>query len=190
MMKLCAMLLVCVASANEATAPVISLNLVEGTGTLADICIAEELWSFMLDSDGTGTRLNSSIALSGNDEITKEADGTAIASAKLPKGCSNQIYAKKCVLNADGCSSAALCPKPVAKAYDHHDGELKNDDATTAVRETIVKNVLAAANTFPPTKVDQVLPIEYCQRAEFLIEYEAEDDSGNAAERTYFVMIF
>jgi hypothetical protein len=83
----------------------------------------------------------------------------------------------KCEVDSD----ATICPLPTCTAYDHHDLDTECTMHTVAVNvngEEIPKNI---ATTVPFTRN---------LRAEFLLRYDATDNSGNKAETVSFTMIF
>jgi hypothetical protein len=95
--------------------------------------------------------------------------------------CGGQIYAKRCEVG----SNATSCPEPVAKVYDHHEGEISED-----IGQEYILYVKSAKGVYPPVKEDEtVASIDYDLRGEYLIEYSASDVSGNDADNVHFAMV-
>jgi hypothetical protein len=99
-----------------------------------------------------------------------------------------QTYAKHCMVSenihgAKNCPGAdCTCPEPTAQAFDHHQGQID-----------VVKTVHLLMRSDPrsmPVPLDVTLAdIDYGIRGEYTLRYEAEDESGNAAENVLFAMI-
>jgi hypothetical protein len=176
------------ASATEAVRPVITLDLATTMPKLDSYCLATEAWQAMIADGGAKKSLRiSGVTTTSNSKLVNGRSPAPLrpSAIKLPKGCDQRIYAKKCVLSNDQHHKApASCKTPTAVAYDHHEGKINVDTVT-------VLNVISQPNKYPPQHKDQVVSqVSKNKRAEFLIEYEALDTSGNEADRTYFVMIF
>jgi hypothetical protein len=93
-----------------------------------------------------------------------------------------------CVKNRQGricnvlTSTAADCPVPKAKAFDHHDGEVSHTKTTVLFIESRRRS--------QPSQVFQVVEnVSYTLRAEFIIYFDATDRAGNQAEQVPFSML-
>jgi hypothetical protein len=104
-----------------------------------------------------------------NPGLSYHAKKDALVKAGNTKATS---FVHKCP--AGESTSAAECALPTARAYDHHQG-------TVAVASTIM--LLTGA------KQGEVDKIKYNKKAEYLVKYNAADDSGNKAEQVIFAVI-
>merc|ERR1711865_919681 len=97
--------------------------------------------------------------------------------------------------NWAGKGVSKACGLPIAKAYDHHDGALKVDTHLLLVRS-------APTNQGMPLKINKKCTqypkakeacaqkfIQWKQRAEYIVKYNAKDNSGNSAEQVVFAVI-
>jgi hypothetical protein len=119
----------------------------------------------------------------GVQKLTANEQGVACQTTNVidEVGCRSRSlntfdYAKTCpAVTAD----ATSCPEPSASAFDHHDGTLSVQRALYLVNND---------GTIPShPEVKQA--IEYSIRSEWLLKYNAEDQSGNKAEQITFSII-
>jgi hypothetical protein len=121
------------------------------------ICLSEQMWEILIDSR-RGTR---NMQYIGHSKQSPEMDH-----------CIDQMYAKRCEVF----STHADCPEPHAVAFDHHEGNL-NTPTTD-----YVQYVESLPQQYPLNKTDvTVSSINRSIRGEYLIEYGAQDTSGNIA---------
>jgi len=73
-----------------------------------------------------------------------------------------------------------VCPKPTCQAYDHHEGNIA---CTTTY-------ILVNNDNTPTTSQTPTADIERGLRSEWLLKYDATDQSGNKAQTVSFTMIF
>ena len=100
---------------------------------------------------------------------------------RCSSGRANDIVkAIRCNVLTDNGTS---CPLPKPQAYDHHEGVL---DTVEEVRRLQLKSdpkeQVQAVNL-------NVSSIDYNQRGEYVISYDAVDSSGNMAETLHFAVI-
>jgi hypothetical protein len=80
-------------------------------------------------------------------------------------------------------STNATCPLPTASAYDHH------DEANVAVTRSTVLYIDSRPHQRPRQVFQSVLDVDYAQRGEFIVYFDAQDRSGNQAEQLPFSML-
>jgi hypothetical protein len=94
-------------------------------------------------------------------------------------------YSKSCpVASTLDTTDAGSCPEPHVSAYDHHDGAI--DEKVNKVVKVFLKSDPGKAYEVANSDVASV---DYSQRGEFVITYDAQDYSGNSAETIIFAMI-
>jgi hypothetical protein len=99
--------------------------------------------------------------------------------------CNSATYSKSCpVFSTSDATDAKSCPEPHVSAYDHHDGAI--NEKVSKVIKLFLKSDPGVKYTVKNTVVKS---IDYKQRGEFVISYDAEDYSGNKAETIVFAMI-
>jgi hypothetical protein len=89
-----------------------------------------------------------------------------------------QTHYAFCEVSEDGPES---CPEPMATAHDHHDGEIE----VMVTRKLFVKSPPHGVATIANTPVSSV---DYSQRGEYTLVYEAQDRAGNKADAMIFHM--
>jgi hypothetical protein len=87
-----------------------------------------------------------------------------------------QDFAKICIAKA---SNTQNCPLPKAEAYDRHEGTLEVQQKIYLVNDDGKMGDLEKSYD----------SIDYSKRSEWLIKFDAEDESGNKAEQVVFGMI-
>jgi hypothetical protein len=98
----------------------------------------------------------------------------------ITAGPETTAYGKTCEVLT---STAVTCAEPSAAAFDHHEGT--NIDV---VRTVIL--YIASDPRAPPMEVfSQVPSVDYYQRGEYILYYDAKDSSDNHAEQLAFGMI-
>jgi hypothetical protein len=85
-------------------------------------------------------------------------------------------FSKTCAAKT---STPTSCPMPTARAYDHHDGEL-----TVVQKLYLVNN-----NGVKGSTTETYASINYNLRSEWLLTFDAADNSGNKAQQVVFAMI-
>jgi hypothetical protein len=93
-------------------------------------------------------------------------------------------FADKSVTCAAKTSTVASCPEPVAKAFDHHDGDIS---------DRIVKTVLLVnEDGVAPATAELAVhtTVSYDLRAEWVLKYEVSDRWDNHAHPVTFSMVF
>lgn len=88
-------------------------------------------------------------------------------------------YAKRCHVLTD---TKATCPEPSATAFDHHDGSLEVSKAITLLLESLPRQNPKAVGR-------KVADVNYDMRGEYVLRYDAQDESGNKAENLVFAMV-
>jgi hypothetical protein len=91
-----------------------------------------------------------------------------------------ETYMKQCNVLVD---DASTCPEPTASAYDHHDA------ASTTVHLDVELYIRSDPHAMPSKVRDNVNAVDYHQRGEFLLSYNAADRAGNKAEEARFAMV-
>ena len=102
------------------------------------------------------------------------ADADSCESGKIDK----RVFFKFCEVGKD---TAATCELPTANAHDHHEG-------TIPVTQSVFLHVASAKHAGPKV-VDTKVPgntIDFNQRGEYYIKYDAADTSGNKANTISF----
>jgi len=108
-----------------------------------------------------------------------EGMGGLVSKANAEHLSSKQVNTNKVHVCEAGASSAKTdCALPVAKAYDHHDGQLAVSRQITLVRCSTKDAVGACKKT-----------LNYNQRSEYIVKYNAQDKSGNKADQVVFAII-
>ena len=87
-----------------------------------------------------------------------------------------KIFYKFCAVGQD---DASTCELPQAAAHDHHEGKIP-------VTTTIKLYVRSDKHKGPVIANKVVSKIDWDQRGEYRIRYDAKDSSGNAANSVYF----
>jgi hypothetical protein len=99
-------------------------------------------------------------------------------------------FADECC-GGHSCAGDGQCKLPVAKAFDHHDGDLTGGITTTfelfiaadpGTRPVQVRDTLSKAQFDMKLQPD-------ASRGEFVLNYDVTDVSGNAAERITYALI-
>jgi hypothetical protein len=157
---ICAITLACAFAAQDSTPPVISLNLAAGH-----------------------TTVSAAYSQAGNKA---PAHGNYKANS----------FARRCNVvtsptSANLKAAQTNCPSPDATAYDHHQGDL------TSQVTVVAKQYVTSAKNSNPVKTDRTAAVknnklgaaEYANRGEFVLTYNVNDASGNAAEELVFAMI-
>jgi hypothetical protein len=80
-------------------------------------------------------------------------------------------------------SNHTSCPLPKAKAWDHHDGEIAV--VSTSLKLYLKSDAGVNGLSLYNKPVDELV---YTQRGEYLFTFDANDDSGNAAESLNYVI--
>jgi hypothetical protein len=99
-----------------------------------------------------------------------------------PQGCSpnSETYAKRCEVLV---STSTSCPEPSASAFDHHEGSLDT-------QKSLKLEVELPARAPSPIRAElTTTSVDYSVRGEYMFFWDAEDGSGNHAERVHFAMI-
>jgi hypothetical protein len=126
-----------------------------------------------------------SLQLSGQHITSGKTDlnGVPCASLMADKvSCANDVHGKApvhyafCEVSEDGPES---CPEPVATAHDSNDGEVE----VITTRRLFVKS---NAHKYPEMANTLVQAIDYSQRGEYTLLYEAADSAGNKAAAMIF----
>jgi hypothetical protein len=164
---ICAITLACAFAAQDSTPPVISLNLATDA-----IKVSSAYNGYDAQKNAYKTNPTSHSHYSANS------------------------FARRCNVVVNGKSTTDAqknCPSPDATAYDHHQGDL-----TSSVKVLAKQFVTSAPNT-DPVKTNRVAALnqakthlgasEYKNRGEFVLTYNVQDASGNAAEELVFAMI-
>jgi hypothetical protein len=111
-----------------------------------------------------------------------------------PKGANS--FARRCQVQEDDASATAqatACPSPTATAHDHHAGDL-----SSSISYSATQFVTSAAGSLPVQTstvlsdgiVNGGLASKYYKnRGEFVLSYNVQDASNNAAEELVFAMI-
>jgi hypothetical protein len=131
------------------------------------------------------------IKLDLDEQVLKNNRDQVRSAHKLPardhtrKAASESNYVHVCVAKK---ATAATCPLPAAKAYDHHDGLLE-----------VTRKIYLVNNDGTPVGVDSnndgikegelKRAIDYNLRSEWVAKYDASDSAGNAAEQVVFAII-
>jgi hypothetical protein len=122
------------------------------------------------DADGNPSPYDIAHHMPDGSHFSEAANLTATAEA----------YGKACNVLTD---TAMTCAKPNATAFDHHEGN------QIEVVETVMLYI-ASWPRYPPVQVFQAVEnIDYAQRGEYILYYDAEDSSHNHAEQLAFGMI-
>lgn len=95
-------------------------------------------------------------------------------------------YVHSCVAKKD---TAATCPLPQAKAYDHHDGLLAKVDYKLYLVNNNGKPAVQHSYKCSGSSVSPKNCINYNLRSEWIARYDAADASGNSAEQVVFAII-
>jgi hypothetical protein len=91
----------------------------------------------------------------------------------------NTKYVHHCAAKSNGKTACAL---PKAAAYDHHDSDVKVSSSICLINK-------APKNGGAVSKMDCTVAIDYNLRSEYIIKYDAQDDSGNNADQVIFAII-
>ena len=133
----------------------------------------------------TSNRTSGEICHTKNDYLLMGqelgADSLQAPDSCEPDGTNSyhRSYVKYCRVLLD---TAESCPEPKASAWDHHDGNLD-------VLKTI-KLVITSDPQHLPHKTDKFVDaLDYNRRSEYALTYDAEDITGNKAERMTFAMV-
>jgi hypothetical protein len=86
-----------------------------------------------------------------------------------------QDWTERCPASLD--TSAANCPRPQARAYDHHD------------KEVVVSTRIFLVDLDGETINREVNTVNYNVRSTYLFKFDASDDAGNHAEQVVFALI-
>ena len=179
MQKLVLSLIACAAfGAQTGSPPVISLNLEESVQKLATVQ-GHTCGGRVFPTAGTAfdsKPCESSTALPSQQGQINHKSSKAV---KVTTQSAGEAYGKACNVLTD---SAKTCAEPTATAYDHHESEVD-----------VVKTVMlyiASWPKFDPVQVFQAVEqVDYEQRGEYILYYDAADSSGNNAEQLAFGMI-
>jgi hypothetical protein len=111
--------------------------------------------------------------------------GKPLEALKAPDVCEpdsdtfHQSFVKYCNVLVD---TEESCPQPKASAWDHHDQGLE-------VLKTLKLVIISPPQKMPKKADEFVHSLNYNQRSEYALTYDAEDTNGNKAERMTFAMV-
>lgn len=144
-----------------------------------------------LDLVGTNAYQLDSPTFREHDQGLTQNDGTKVMSRQdWTEKCSAKRYCSE----AGTCASSdsanwvytgpANCPFPVAKAYDHQDGEVEQ-----VVTRVFIVDLEGAPQTDELLNFDPATSIQWTKRSTYLFKYDASDSAGNHAEQVVFALI-
>jgi hypothetical protein len=82
-----------------------------------------------------------------------------------------------------GKANSVTCPEPEVEAHDHHEGSIR-------VTKKVKLFVRSDPHKLPEVADVEVTALDYNQRGEYTLIYDAMDSSGNAADTVIFHMFF
>ena len=86
-----------------------------------------------------------------------------------------QDWTERCPASLD--TNQGNCPRPQARAYDHHD------------KEVVVSTRIFLVDLDSNTVNQEVNAVDYHKRSTYLFKFDASDDAGNHAEQVVFALI-
>jgi len=135
--------------------------------------VAPPTISLNLEGDTGATQLDSPIVRDHDLGLTQN-DGTPVSS--------RQDWTEKC---AAGGSTEQNCPFPIAKAYDHHEGEGIDVECRLFLVDQSGQTI-----TTPEQKSDcSRTSVDFTKRSTYLFKYDASDSAGNHAEQVVFALV-
>jgi hypothetical protein len=157
--------------------------------TLACAFAAEDATPPVISLDLSAVHINTNDAY-GVNRANVQIKASSSASSKSAMGTDGASqFARKCAVGiTDGPTS---CPSPTAVAYDHHDTSL-TDQITVGCTQYVTSppGEKPYKSSTACTVADKKLAsAEYAKRGEFVLTYDVSDSSNNAAEQLIFAMV-